>query len=211
MIKPKDAQVVLEATADILEGMGAEYYLDSGTLLGAFRDKGGFISYDHDVDLRVLPGQIQDSQMSDFVRKLWEAGFRVMIQNYGGRAELICMHENTVMLDLKFAFKDQNLLWIYCWNQPYSIEAPRVHAYPVKFFKVLSSIELAGRKYPCPDPVEGYIEYHYGKDWKEFKKRPEQADETDLSWDFMYSPPCAMSLEELAKKRHALEMALLHV
>ena len=199
MLDVVKAQEVLEKVADLLDSLDAKYWIDSGTLLGAYRDK-GIIPYDHDIDLRLLPS-FPEEKMSELVTGLWKIGFKVIISNHGKRAELICITGDKIMLDLKFAYQDKNLLWIYCYTQPYAIDEPRVHCYPRKFFEHMGEIDLLGRKYPTPTPIEGYLEHHYGE-WREFKKRPEQADETDLSWDYMYSPPCAMSLEELAQKRN---------
>ena len=199
MLVIEDARKALEKTADVLESMGIQYYLDSGTLLGAYRDK-GIIPYDHDIDIRILPAQVPEDRMSELVANLWNIGYKVIISNYGKRAQLICVNTDDVMLDLKFAFKDKKWLWIYCWAGTYDYTPPRVHCYPLKFFKNIGKIKLYDRKYPTPTPVEGYLEYHY-KDWREFKKRPEQAEETDLIWDYMHSPPCALSLEELAQVR----------
>lgn len=206
MLELKGAQEVLENTTDVLKVMAVPYWIDSGTLLGAYRDK-NLILYDHDIDIRILPGGLPEAKMPILLTKLWDIGYRVLIQNYGKRAELICAHENKTLLDLKFAFRDDNWLWIYCWSKPYGIEPPRVHCYPVKFFENLTEIELLGRKYPAPSPIEEYLGYHYGN-WREFKKRPEQADETDLQWDYMFNPPCAMSLEELAQARKGAPSAV---
>ncbi len=199
MLDITQANIYLKATAEVLEKHEALYYLDSGTLLGAYRDK-AFIPYDHDIDIRVLPKQIPEERMPDLIKDLWSIGYQVILQNIGTRAELICLGKENLMLDLKFAFQDESLLWIYCWEQPHEAAEPRVHAYPRKFFDKLGEIELGGRKYPAPHPIEEYLEYHYGE-WREFKKESSQADETDLSWDYMYHPLCAMSLEELAEKR----------
>ena len=194
------ANKLLQATAELLEKWGALYYLDSGTLLGAYRDK-DFIPFDHDIDVRVLPGQISMEKMPDFIKGLWSIGWRAILQNVGTRAELICLDNSDLMLDLKFAFQDENLLWVYCWEQPHEKYPPRVHVYPRSFFDKLGEIELGGRKYPTPSPIEGYLEHHYGE-WEKFKKGSDAANMTDLKWDAMYHPPCAMSLEELAEKRN---------
>lgn len=200
MLDIEKAKDTLVKVCDAMEELGAKYYLDSGTLLGAYRDK-GFIPYDHDIDIRVLPGFPED-KMPDLAKKLWEIGFYVITHNYGKRAELICVNRDKVMLDLKFAYRDKRWLWTYCWEAPYSIREPMVHIYPRKFFERLGEIDLYGRKYPCPSPIEEYLEHHYGQDWREFKKRPEQADETDLTWDYMHSPPCSKSITELSKMRN---------
>ena len=202
MIDAKVADRLLKETSLLVESLTGPmgYWIDSGTLLGAVRDRSINI-YDHDIDVRILPGRLPEKKMKRLVLGLWEIGFRAIVQNWGKRAELICVHPDKVMLDLKFAFEDGNLLWVYCWPQPASLDTPRVHCYPIRFFENLGVMNFLGREYPVPMPVEEYLEFHYGPQWREFKKRPEQAEETDLSWDYMMSPPCAMSLEQLAAKR----------
>lgn len=37
---------------------------------------------------------------------------------------------------------------------------------PCHFFEKLSTIEFYGMKFKVPSPVEDYLEYRYGKDWK---------------------------------------------
>ena len=109
------------------------------------------------------------------------------------------------MVDLKFAFQDKDLLWIYCWSDTLGEMKPVVHVYPKKFFEEMGEIELCGRKYPTPNPIVEYLEYHYGEEWRLFKKNISQADETDLSWDSIHSPPCSMSVEALAELRGSNE------
>ena len=205
MLDVKLAQQALEKTADLLDSWRIKYWIDSGTLLGAYRDK-NLIPYDHDIDVRLLPGQIPEEKMPDFVKDLWGIGYRVLIQNPGKRAQVLCVDKNEVLLDLKFAFQDKNLIWIYIWQSAGCEEEPVVHAYPRRFFEKMGEIDLLGRKYPTPTPIEKYLEYHYGE-WQEFKKRPEQAEETDLIWDYLKHPPCALTVKELAQKRAELGVA----
>ena len=190
----------LEDVDVLMKEFGAKYYIDSGTLLGAYRDK-NINPIDHDIDVRVMPGQIKEDRMPDLVKRLWEIGYRVIASNWGTRAEVICVNMQKLMLDLKFAFQDDKFLWVYVWPQAFSPEEPRVHVYPRKFFRHMTEIDILGTKYPCPSPIEEYIVHHYGQDWREFKVRPSQAQETDLTWDYMKSPPCSMSVTELMKLR----------
>lgn len=177
------------------------YYLDSGTLLGFVRDN-SINALDHDIDIRILPERLPEEKMPDLVRELWRVGFGCVLSNVGKLAELSCTNYGAnLKLDLKFAYKDENLLWVYCWNQPASVEEPRVHAYPIKFFEKMGTIKYKGRVYPCPTPVEEYLTWHYGKQWKEFKTGEGAADMTDMKWDCMYDPPCSMSVQELIDKR----------
>jgi hypothetical protein len=205
MLDIEEANKLLNKVADLLEGMGVGYYLDSGTLLAAHRDK--TINYlDHDIDVRILPGQLAEDRMPDLYKSLCEIGFKVIAHNWGRRAELICVTvPGKMMLDLKFAFEGDGLLWVYAWPEAFSPAEPRVHWYPKRFFEPLGEIELLGRKYPCPAPIEEYLEHHYGPEWKLFKKRPEQAEESDLTWDFLKGPPCSMDVKSFMEKRKELQ------
>jgi len=200
MLDRKYANQTLQKTADTLEGMGAKYFIDSGTLLSAYRDKDINI-YDHDVDVRILPNEVPQERTSELVKRLWDAGFYYIAQNMGDRAELICLMEiekAITMLDLKFAFQDGKYVWVYVWgcNSAIAREDPRVHCYPSHFFQKLETIELLGREYPCPSPVEDYLVYHYGNNWREFKERADQEEMTDYKWSSLYSPPCSMGIHE---------------
>lgn len=201
VLDKEQANKALNNIADILEKMGVPYWIDSGTLLGAYRDR-DFIDLDHDIDVRILPMGCPEERMLELITELWKRDFRVLVQNYGQRAELICVNTDRVMLDLKFAYTDGTYLWLYIWGAPASREAPRVHLYPIRFFFSLGEIELRGRKYPTPEPIEEYLVCHYGKEWRQFKSRSEQAEDTDLKWDYRFSPPCAKSLEELMALRN---------
>jgi len=203
MLDVKIAEKALIDVVRILERFVGKkgYYIDSGTLLGFVRDN-AINQLDHDIDIRILPGKLPEERMLDLVRELWQIGYRSILSNVGKRAELICTeYESLLKLDLKFAYKDENLLWVYCWEQPSSVSEPKVHAYPIRFFKKMGTVKFRSRAYPCPTPVEEYLEWHYGKEWKKFKVRPEDANETDLTWDWMKSPPCSMSPSELMAKR----------
>lgn len=192
---------MLENTASALESLGIKYWIDSGTLLAAYRDK-NLNPFDHDLDIRCLPGEVTDSNIGDLVKAFWDIGYTIAVQNKGKRAQMLLgTPDHKVLLDLKFAFQDENLLWVYCWASTLGDEEPTVHAYPRRFFEKMDEIELLGRKYPTPSPIVEYLEYHYGKEWQLFKKDISQADETDLTWDSLKSPPCAMSLKQLVERR----------
>lgn len=203
MLDVKIAEKALVDITKVLEGFVGRkgYYIDSGTLLGFVRDN-SINHLDHDIDIRILPEKLPEEKMPDLARELWQIGFDCLSSNVGRRAELICISNDTLLrLDLKFAYRDENLLWVYCWEQPASFAEPRVHVYPIRFFKKMGTIKYKGRVYPCPTPVEEYLTWHYGKDWKEFKANPKDAEMTDLKWDHMNGPPCSMSPSELMAKR----------
>lgn len=189
---------VLKAVTDGLDELGLTYFIDSGTLLSAYRDNSINV-YDHDIDVRIFRDEVNPAKESELVKMLWDKGFRLMVMSDPRQLGASHPRGTGVMLDLKFCELDESDVWYYCWKEPDPI--PAVHMYPRRFFENMTTIELLGNKYSCPAPIEEYIEWHYGKDWREFKVRLEDAEETDMTWDYMKDPPCSLSLTELLERK----------
>lgn len=198
MLKREDAKEALEEVANTLEFLKVRYWIDSGTLLSTYRDK-DINRLDHDIDVRVHAERFQDrGQVGELIKALFTRGFCIF-ESHKQRLQLLAVSEKSVLLDLKFCYQDDKDLWYFCFKEPDPV--PMLHVYPRKFFEELGEIELLGRKYPCPQPVESYLIHHYGTGWKQFKVRPEEAEETDLTWDYMHSSPCSFTLDEFADKK----------
>jgi len=207
ILNPGDAKVALEGVCGVLEDLGARHWIDSGTLLSAVRDN-DFNIYDHDIDVRCFKDDISDEAMPKLIDSLYNAGYRTFQQNVGERRQLLCIHENGVMLDLKFCEHDDRYLWYYVWDTTPggSIHPDALvvaHCFERRYFDKLGEREFYGRKYPVPSPEIEYLNQHYGEKWREFKTKPEEVDQTDLTWDSQHDPPCVMSLEALAQLRAA--------
>ncbi len=190
MLNLSDAVSTLKKVTSVLEEANITYWIDSGTLLGAYRDK-SFNLYDHDIDIRCKAADLPEDKMADLIHALWVKGFRDIegIKHYG--AQILFCDELGVLVDLKFCQENDKYTWYYCWREPDPITI--LHVFPKKFFEKLGKIDLLGKEYPCPEPVEEYLLLHYGEDWRKFKVRVEEANETDLSWDYMKDPPCCMT------------------
>ncbi len=183
----------LNWTAEVCEELNLTYFIDSGTLLSAYRDKNINV-YDHDIDVRIFRDEVDKEKEAELVKRLWFKGFRLIVANsehqIGGGHPI----GTGVNLDLKFCDRDGKDVWYFCWHEP--DPTPAIHLYPQRFFDNMGRITLLGREYSCPSPIEEYIEYHYGKDWRQFKVSAEDAEETDMTWDYMKDPPCSLSLPE---------------
>ena len=79
----------------VLDGTGLEYWLDCGTLLGAHRDN-SFIKWDNDIDLGILPDQVD--RIVGLKQELKNAGFEVTVVSYRGKVQLVqcCRHKPPV-------------------------------------------------------------------------------------------------------------------
>jgi len=191
---PRVANEVLQQTADVLESLHIPYWIDSGTLLSAYRDQ-NINHLDHDIDLRCFSDKVDEAKTAELVKGLWLAGFHHIEANKPIKAQILALHQQRILLDFKFCHIKDNLLWYYCWADPYP--QPLFHVFPTRFFEKLGKIELLGREYPCPQPIEEYIIRHYGPDWRKFKVRASEANVTDLSWDYMHDSPACMTQGQL--------------
>lgn len=205
MLELESARKTLESVADALEGLGVNYWIDSGTLLSAYRD-GTINIYDHDIDITVFEDEISTERLADIIRAFWLVDFNMIYDPHLQRAAVLLRNRYSIMLDLKLCYRDSEHVWHYCWQKPSPI--PVVYVYPRKFFNNLGLIELLGRRYPCPQPVEEYLLYHYGEDWRLFKVRPEDAKETDLTWDYMRDSPCSMTLDKFNELKEKPTLAV---
>jgi len=184
------AAKVLSQTSDLLAEFGKTYWIDSGTLLSAFRDK-DINEYDHDIDIRTIGTQWEVGEVAELIRRLWLMGYCHLIDTGEAQEQILAYHIDGVLLDFKFCHYDEESVWYYCFDGKPTITV--AHLFDRRFFETLGSIDLLGREYPCPAPVEEYIEAHYGPEWRLFKVRASEADETDLTWDYMKDPPAMLT------------------
>ncbi|MCK9599922.1 MAG: hypothetical protein M0R06_12835 [Sphaerochaeta sp.] len=199
----ENAQKVLGIVCNILEAMEKPYWLDSGTVLSAYRDNDINI-YDHDIDIRT-PEQFWSSEdIGEFVKQLWLAGFSQLKDTGDARMQILAVHKDDVKLDFKFVYFDDSEAWYFCFGETGTV----IHAFKRTFFDQLETIGLFGRQYPCPSPVQEYIEAHYGPDWRKFKVRASEAEWTDLSWDYMKDPPAAHTFEDFKKRKETVNVRI---
>ena len=103
MLNLGDSIKTLNKVADILEAQKINYWIDSGTLLSAFKDK-TFNIYDHDIDIRY--SEIDEESEAELVKQLWKGGFKVIEGGKAMRAQINVLSEFDIMVDLKMSFQD---------------------------------------------------------------------------------------------------------
>lgn len=87
---------ILREVKDILDGLGVQFWLKSGTLLGAIRE-GKFIEWDYDIDLGTWDRYIP--KMKIIAKKFSEKGYEVYYSKYNN---MIGLWKNGVSVDLPF-------------------------------------------------------------------------------------------------------------
>lgn len=163
----------------ILEKAKVPYFLASGTLLGAVREK-NFISWDWDVQCYF--------KAEDVVNRMEE------LKNLFSNADFNIEKVNKSFESLKFSLTKYNTLFeLTAWYLDGEMRRRITSQLPARFFENPVAIEFLGHTYPCMTPAEDYLEFCYG-DWK----TPLRSDDKEAYIaDQFYSEP---RLKRLIKK-----------
>lgn len=169
MTKKEQANHNLVLFSKILNTLKCIYWLEGGTLLGAWRDKDFCEDDENDIDLGIwtnykflIPIIIKEAEAKGF-----SLYYLFKDKDNPDFAPQIAMRKGRCKIDLIFYEKrDYNAIgFVFKKNEEgiYNIGIPRV--VPVCFFEELRIVEFYGENYNAPDRIEEYLTYLYG-DWK---------------------------------------------
>ena len=170
---------MLEDISDILSKHNIEFWLESGTLLGAVRE-GRLLPWDNDIDIAISEDSLEALLM--VLPEVSSAGYRVRVRRFKhdsdpfkkGVARTIKIRnrkffffKGEVSFDIYVKFKKENKYFYQCGTKKKSTDA--------SFFKNLDEIEFNNRLYKVPNNYEAYLTNKYGnwkivdKNWSPFK------------------------------------------
>ena len=152
------AKRVLFIIADILKDLDIQFFLASGTCLGAYRD-GGIIKRDDDIDLL--------TKAEEFVPK-FPLLMKTLKETFKGckiggghlplrRTNRMSIFRHGQRWDIGSLFLIDNERW--------SPHVLRHRVYPAYLFDNPEQIDFLGRKFNIPTPVTEYLELNYGSDY----------------------------------------------
>lgn len=158
----KERSVKEEATKNlldfkkILDDLEVTFWLDGGTLLGAYRDKDFCKDDEDDTDLctwdNYLPIRPQIIKMAE------GKGFTLMHE-----WELeICVGRNGARIDLFFNKRNGKEAYTHIYKGK---EISKYVVIPIKYYERLVSIKFKGEKFLAPGPTEEFLELKYGN-WR---------------------------------------------
>lgn len=168
------AERMLKRVSRALDKVGIPYILEAGTLLGIVREN-RFLPWDNDLDITITR-QYEEKLLRNLWR-IWLAGYSVRVRHYNrdmkffrkGETRIIKVSyrdplrwfEKRVILDIfiKRLIDDQ-----YYWTV--GIKAPVLKSVPRRFYENHTQIDFRGQKYMVPEDYTGYLEEHYGKEWR---------------------------------------------
>ena len=146
-------------TKKILDKLGIRFWLYEGALLGIYRD-GDFIPWDWDLDFLVFTEEILISGILQKIKKSFKLeGFKVSIKKHKGEDNYPRLKIGIIRNGDKLSINGYNL------DKKNNVRTRIPYRFPCKLFEGGGHIEFKGIKYPCPSPIEDYLELSYG-DWK---------------------------------------------
>ena len=149
---------VLYSGATLLELSKLRFWCSAGTALGLYRD-GKPIEHDTDIDFEVgLNWEANNSQaIIDLMRSFLDNGFAThRIMEYEGKTMQLAFIKDNVVFDIYFMYSGVELHRLVNFNEH------GIYDIPFQFIVELTEHE----DLPFPSPIEEYLEYRYGSDWK---------------------------------------------
>lgn len=159
----QNANLLLKKMKETLDSNGILFWLEFGTLLGAYREH-GFIKHDYDLDIGVF-----FKNTTEVYDALTQAGFR-LIREFKVGDDGTDGFEQTyeyagVSVDVFYFHKDS--VGAYCNSfSPFEGENSSLSLFQVKKisvpFKGVSQIQFEGLTLNVPSETDKYLQAHYG-------------------------------------------------
>lgn len=143
---------------DILDELKVNYFLQTGILLGAIRDR-DLIKWDWDIEISVFSEEFI-SKIDQVNVSLKQAGFKILNVNRtktDSKIDFIGKFPEEVTGYTIFSWNYSKIKNVY-WRREFSV--------PEKFLNNFSSIEFFGRKFYCPINPKEYLRFAYGN-WEQ--------------------------------------------
>ena len=152
--------IELKKLTNILQNLNIKYWLDYGTLLGAYRNK-KVIKHDYDLDVSILFDK--EKFNSEDLCEILSKDYYIMHHSVDS---YICIYPKNnhkftmVHIDIYFWQIDDKFMKSSTWSNIYT---------PKYFYDELESIELNELEFKCPRHLNQYLQFRYGTDFMEEK------------------------------------------
>jgi len=156
------AKEVFLEVYEILKKSQIELFLSDGTALGAIRD-GGFISWDHDIDLRVAATNWDFSIFEEFKRHGFRCIKSINLKAYRGLPSGSVIFKQGIRMDigLNYYYPPEDIVAFLAGRPslPGSLQ-------PARFYRGDHFVDFLGIKARIQYPPEEYAERIYGATWR---------------------------------------------
>lgn len=151
------ARPALLSVTAVLDDIGVPYFLAYGTALGAYRDS-GFTPTETDIDIGFLAESFVPMAMTIRTRLLSVCALYSLTEPFN-RCWAIKAHANDVNIDLV-----SNAVWQDKRFNP-SVVHDFCHVHTRPMLENYETVEVFGKKFLVPSPIEQYLEELYGPKW----------------------------------------------
>ena len=165
---------MLKRISQLLEKNNIPYILEAGTLLGVIREN-RLLPWDNDIDVTIT--RPYEKQLLKNIWKLRFYGYKVQVKYYKKDLKFFKSKELRIIkiwyLNPLKLFKREVVLDIfikrkigeeYFWTE--GLRPPVLKVVPAKFYDNLTQITFMNKQFSVPKDYIGYLECHYGKDWR---------------------------------------------
>jgi len=164
IMNAENSRKCLLEVAEILDDHAVPFFLIQGTALGAYRDK-GFTPTERDIDFGVLiedlapqaPALVETFVRNQFQIETYHLPFQecrtIVAWKYGVHVDIVGF----------MPWKDKR--FTYSPVHP-SVTDPYAIVHQKELLENYEPVELFGRTFQVPSPIEAYLQTEYGKDWR---------------------------------------------
>ena len=153
-LKGKNVFKVQNECCRVMDELRLHWWLSAGSVLGLIREPTKYILYDTDIDVEVWVKE--DTDFNKIIKTFKSKGLELIrTMRYEGKImQIAFIGEQNIIFDIYFYYPDGDNL--VNENEHGTLTLP-------KYFVEARSIK---HMYPLPHPVEEYLVYRYGKDWR---------------------------------------------
>lgn len=165
---------LLKRVASFLDKHEIPYILEAGTLLGVIREN-RLLPWDNDLDITIIK-QYEHLLLKN-IWKLRFSGYQVRVKRYKRDLKYFKSKELRIIkirhINLLKFFKREVVLDIfvkrkigdeYFWTV--GVKDPVLKAVPSTFYENHTQVNFKNKLFSVPKDYIGYLECHYGKDWR---------------------------------------------
>lgn len=150
-----NADRILEEWDNVCKNLGTEGFLTFGTVLGFVRD-GGYIKGDWDIDVG-----IHREYFSQFYDAMIEQGF----SSPNVKRDLGELYLDSFLWNIEIVSPGTHIKFIK-YNIVLDVWLGLHLVSVAEFIESFDKVTYEGREYNVPHPVEEYLKYRYGDNWR---------------------------------------------
>lgn len=162
MDREKAKHILLEVS-HTLNFLDIPHFLIQGTALGAYRDK-GFTPTEQDIDIGILHSDFKyQTILNEFLLCRYDVEIFTSPLNI---PRTIVLWKDCIHVDLVGFIKHKDKRFTANPIRKWTVDDPYAIVHDAELLENYEEIELFGRVFLVPSPIETYLEREYGPDWR---------------------------------------------